>query len=56
MEILLADMQETFEKIRRVGMTLNPSNYVFEVPDRKFLGFIVSKWEIEADLEKMRAI
>jgi hypothetical protein len=37
---LIADLEETFSSLRR--WKLNPTKYVFGVPSRKLLGFIVS--------------
>ena len=37
-------------------MKLNPSKCAFGVASRKFLGFMVSQIEIEANPEKMQAI
>lgn len=49
-------MIETFQKIRAIGMKLNPKKCIFGVPSGKCLGFIVSKLGIEADLAKIKAI
>ena len=37
-------------------MMLNPAKCVFGVPAGKLLGFLVSKRDIEANLEKIKAI
>lgn len=37
-------------------MKLNLAKYVFDMKARKFLGFIVSKNEIEPNLEKLKAL
>ena len=50
------DLQETFTTLRRYQMKLNPSKCAFGVASGKFLGFMVSQREIEANLEKVRAI
>lgn len=42
---LPTDMQETFGKIRRVGMRLNPKKCVFG----EVLGFMISERGIEVD-------
>ena len=38
----IADLQETFENLRRFKWKLNPTKCVFGVPSGKLLGFIVS--------------
>ena len=52
----LDDLKETFNTLRQYSMKLNPSKCAFGVSSRKFLGFIVSQREIEANPEKVRAI
>lgn len=52
----LDDLQETFDTLKRYNMKLNPSKCVFRVSSRKFLGFMVSQREIEANLDKIQAI
>ena len=37
-------------------MRLNPEKCTFEVEKGKFLGFMLTHWEIEANLEKCRTI
>ena len=46
----------TFTTLRRYQIKLNPSKCAFGVASGKFLGFMVSQREIEANLEKVRAI
>lgn len=53
---LHVDMVKTFQRIRIAGMRMKPKKYVFGVPSGKCLGFIVSKWGIEANLAKIKAI
>jgi hypothetical protein len=53
---LIADLQETFDNLRKYNMMLNPMECVFGVPARQLLGFIVSHHEIEVNLEKIKAI
>lgn len=36
----LADLQETFDSLRRYNMKLNPTKCVFRVDSDKFLGYI----------------
>ena len=52
----LNDLRKTFETLRLCRMELNPSKCVFEVLSRKFLGFMVSQWGVEANLDKIQAI
>ena len=49
----LDDLQETFDTL---SMKSNPSKCVFGVSLGKFLGFMVSHREIEANPEKIKAI
>jgi hypothetical protein len=53
---LIADLQETFNNLRKYNMMLNPMKCVFEVPAGQLLGFIVSHYGIEVNLEKIKAI
>ena len=52
----LNDLRKTFETLRLCRMKLNPSKCVFEVSSRKFLGFMVSQWGVEANPDKIQAI
>uniref|UniRef100_A0A2N9EWT7 Reverse transcriptase RNase H-like domain-containing protein n=1 Tax=Fagus sylvatica TaxID=28930 RepID=A0A2N9EWT7_FAGSY len=52
----LVNLKETFQALRRYNMKLNPAKYVFGVSSDKFLGFMVSQREIEANLDKIKAI
>ena len=52
----IADLQETFENLRRLKWKLNPTKCVFGVPAGKLLGFIVSNRGIEANPTKINAI
>jgi hypothetical protein len=53
---LIADLQETFDNLRKYNMMLNPTKCVFGVPARQHLGFIVSHRRIEVNPEKIKAI
>src|SRR6266699_1432574 len=53
---LISDIRETFDKLRRYKMMLNPLKCVFGVPAGKLLGFIVSHRGIEVNPEKIKAI
>ena len=52
----IADLQETFENLRRFKWKLNPTKCVFGVPAGKLLGFIVSSRGIEANSTMINAI
>ena len=49
----LNDLQETFNTLRQYNMKLNPSKYAFGVSSGKFLDFMVSHREIEANPDKI---
>ena len=53
---LVADLEQTFAKLRANSIKLNPKKCVFGVPRGMLLGFIISKHGIEANLEKISAI
>jgi hypothetical protein len=53
---LITDLEETFNSLRRFRWKLNPTKYVFGVPSRKLLEFIVSNRRIEANPVKITAI
>ena len=53
---LVADLEQTFVKLRANCIKLNPKKCVFGVPRGMLLGFIVSEHGIEANLEKISAI
>ena len=48
----LDNLKKTFATLRQYQMKLNPSKCAFRVSSGKFLGFIVSQREIEANREK----
>jgi hypothetical protein len=50
----LKDLEETFNTLRKYQMRLNPSKCVFGVSSGKFLGFMVSQRDIEANPEKSK--
>jgi hypothetical protein len=52
----IPDLEETFNSLHKFWWKLNPTKYIFGVPQGKLLGFIVSHWGIEANLEKITAI
>jgi hypothetical protein len=45
----LADLEETFNTLRRYQMKLNPAKCAFGVSSGKFMGFMVSSRGIEAN-------
>jgi len=52
----LADLQETFETLRRYNMKLNPNKCAFRVSLGKFLGFMVTQQGISANPNKIWVI
>ena len=48
---LVADLEQTFAKLRANGIKLNLEKCVFGVPRGMLLGFIVSESSIEANSE-----
>ena len=52
----IADLEETFNNLRKFCWKLNPTKCVVGVPSGKLLGFIVSNRGIEANPEKINAI
>ncbi|GKV13556.1 hypothetical protein SLEP1_g24551 [Rubroshorea leprosula] len=52
----LADLDETFNNLRKNKMRLNPAKCIFGVEFGKFLDFMVSRRGIEVNPEKIRAI
>jgi len=52
----IADLEETFNSLRKFRWKLNPTKCVFGVPSGKLLGFIVSNRGIESNPEKIKAI
>ena len=53
---VIADLEQTFAKLRANGIKLNPEKCIFRVPRGMLLGFIVSEHGIEANLEMISAI
>ena len=52
----LDDLEEMFATLRQYQMKLNPNKCAFRVSLGKFLGFMMSQREIEANPEKVQAI
>jgi ribonuclease HI len=55
-EDLIADLEETFNSLRKFRWKLNPTECVFGVPSGKLLRFIISNRGIEANPKKIMAI
>ena len=53
---VIADLEQTFAKLRANNIKLNPEKCVFGVPRGMLLGFIISERGIEANPEKISAI
>ena len=53
---VVADLEQTFMKLRANDIKLNPGKCVFRVPRGMLLGFVVSECGIEANPEKISAI
>ena len=53
---LIANLEQTFAKLRANGIKLNPEKCVFGVTMGMLLGFFVSERGIEANPEKISAI
>ncbi|KAM2039994.1 hypothetical protein ACFX1T_013385 [Malus domestica] len=52
----ITNLSETFTILKRYQMRLNPNKCAFGVGSGKFLGFMISQRDIEANLEKIKAI
>jgi hypothetical protein len=52
---LVADLEQTFMKLRANNIKLNPEKCVFGVPRGTLLRFIISERDIEANPEKILA-
>ena len=52
----LGHLAKVFDILRKFKMNLNPAKYAFGVSSGKFLGHLISRWGIEANLEKVQAI
>ena len=52
----MEDLRETFDTLRSYNIKLNQGKCAFGVTARKFLGFMVSQREIEANPDKIWAI
>jgi hypothetical protein len=54
--VLLDDLKETFDNLRKYKMMLNPKKYVFGVSSEKLLSYMVSSRGIDVNLKKVEAI
>ena len=55
-DLVVADLEQTFMKLRANGIKLNPKKCFFRVPRGMLLGFIVFEHGIEANSKKISAI
>jgi hypothetical protein len=53
---LIADLQQTFDSLRKYQWKLNPTKCVFRVPSEQLLCFLVSHRGIEASTKQIQAI
>ena len=52
----VADLQETFQQLRRYDLRLNPNKCTFGVEVGKFLGFMLTSRGIEVNPDKCSAV
>jgi ribonuclease HI len=52
----IADLTETFDKMRRNGLKLNPEKCIFGIRKGQLLGCMVSKWGIQENPQKIEAL
>ncbi|GJX15958.1 reverse transcriptase domain-containing protein [Tanacetum coccineum] len=55
-KMLLADIAETFDNLKKINMKLNPKKCSFGVEEGKFLGYMVTSEGIRANPRKMKAL
>ena len=53
---LIADLEETFQNLKKFQWKLNPTKCIFGVPSGILLGNVVSRHGIEANPEKIEAV
>ncbi|GJS01217.1 reverse transcriptase domain-containing protein [Tanacetum coccineum] len=53
---MITDIAETFDKLRRINMKLNPTKCSFGVGEGKFLGYMVTSEGIRVNPKKTKAI
>jgi hypothetical protein len=54
--ILISDLAETLDNLRKFKIKINPEKCTFDVPSGKLLGYIVSRHRIDPNPEKVSAI
>lgn len=52
----LAHLSEMFDILHKYGMKFNPNKCASGVSSGKFLEFMVNQYEIEANLDKIKAV
>lgn len=52
----LKDLKQIFQRCLRYGISLNPKKFFFALSEGKLLGFIVSKFGIHIDPDRMKEI
>nr|GEW84605.1 hypothetical protein [Tanacetum cinerariifolium] len=55
-KMLLADIAETFDILKKINMKLNPKKCSFGVEERKFLGYVVTSEGVIANPKKTKAM
>jgi hypothetical protein len=55
-EGLISNLPENFNNLRKFKMKLNPEKCTFGVPPGKLLGYMVSRYGIDPNSEKVSAI
>nr|GEU66659.1 hypothetical protein [Tanacetum cinerariifolium] len=55
-KMLLADIEKTFDNLKRINMKLNPKKFSFGVEEGKFLGYMVTSEGIRANPKKTKAL
>ncbi|GKB20728.1 reverse transcriptase domain-containing protein [Tanacetum coccineum] len=55
-KMLLADIAETFDNLKKINMKLNPKKCSFRVEEGKFLGYMVTSEGIRANPRKKKAL
>ncbi|GJY23090.1 reverse transcriptase domain-containing protein [Tanacetum coccineum] len=55
-KMVLADISETFDNLKKISMKLNPKKCSFEVEEGKFLGYMVTSEGIRANPRKTKAL
>jgi hypothetical protein len=55
-KVLISDLAETFDNLRKFKMKLNHKKCTFNVPSRQLLGYMVSRWGIDPNPKKVSTI